>query len=86
MSWLSPPLAALTRAWQPQRPRPERRRKAAPRVEPLEDRLVLSGWSQFTLSGPGSAAPYGGVAAVSRASNTMETFWVVRDGSVQDGY
>ncbi|MFO0955941.1 MAG: C2 family cysteine protease [Isosphaeraceae bacterium] len=41
---------------------------------------------QFTLAGNGSAATTGGITAVSRASNTMEVFWVGPQGSVQDAY
>ena len=49
-----------------------------------------SGWNGFTLAPPGSAlglgSPAGAIAAVSRASNTMEVWWMGRDASVQDAY
>jgi len=43
-------------------------------------------WNEFQLSGPGSAAPTGRIAAVSRNPSTMEVFWIGPDGSVQDSY
>jgi hypothetical protein len=43
-------------------------------------------WNQFQLAGPGSASPTGGIAALSRQSNTMEVWWVRPDGGIQDAY
>jgi hypothetical protein len=45
-----------------------------------------SGWNQFQLAPAGSVSTTGGIAAVSRASNTMEVWWAGPDGSVQDAY
>ena len=41
-------------------------------------------WSNFTLAGNNSAN--GGIAAVSRISNSMEVWWVGTDASVQGAY
>ena len=45
-----------------------------------------SGWHRYPLAPAGSAATGAGVTAVSRASNTMELWWVGQDGSVQGAY
>jgi hypothetical protein len=44
------------------------------------------GWRGFELAPAGSAAASGGVAAVSRIPNSMETWWIGANGSVQDAF
>jgi hypothetical protein len=47
----------------------------------------IGGWHQFQLStGASSYSGASRIAAVSRASNTMEVWWIGQDGSVQDAY
>ena len=48
-----------------------------------------AGWNSFQLAAPGSAYvgnPPGQITAVSRASNTMEVWWIGPAHSVQDAY
>jgi hypothetical protein len=57
----------------------------------IQDRYFydMVGWNGFTLAPAGSAysgIPAGAITAVSRASNTMEVWWIGRDHSVQDAY
>jgi hypothetical protein len=52
----------------------------------LPGSAAASGWSQFQLSGSGSIATAGRMAAVARTSDTLEVFWIGPDGSVQDRY
>jgi hypothetical protein len=57
----------------------------------VQDRYFydMVGWNGFTLAPSGSAyvgIPAGAITAVSRASNTMEVWWIGRDNSVQDAY
>jgi hypothetical protein len=58
----------------------------------IQDRYFYdgAGWNGFTLGPPGSAStslsPGGQISAVSKASNTMEVWWIGRDNSVQDRY
>jgi hypothetical protein len=43
-------------------------------------------WRQFQLAPAGSASTTGGIAAVSRETDSMEVWWAGPDGSVQDAY
>lgn len=43
-------------------------------------------WKQFDLRGPNSAASTSRIAVLSRVPDSMETFWVAPNGSVQDSY
>jgi hypothetical protein len=54
----------------------------------VQDRYFYdgAGWKGFTLAPAGSASTTGGIAVISRSSNTMEVFWAGPDGSVQDRY
>jgi len=59
----------------------------------IQDRYYYDGvgWNGFTLAPPGSAAAStafesAAITAVSRASNTMEVWWIGADNSVQDRY
>lgn len=46
----------------------------------------MSSWQHFAPAPAGSASPTGGVAAVSRIPNSMETWWIGQDGSVQAAF
>jgi hypothetical protein len=58
----------------------------------VQDRYFYdgAGWNGFTLAPTGSAlaslSPGGQITAVSKASNTMEVWFIGRDNSVQDRY
>src|SRR3569833_1194152 len=41
-----------------------------------------SGWKDFQLAPPGSAATGGGIAAISRVPDSMDVFWVTPNGAV----
>ena len=43
-------------------------------------------WQNYQLAGPGSAAPGGGISAVSQGEDAMEVWWVAPDGSIQGAY
>ncbi len=40
-------------------------------------------WAAYALSEPGSAAPDGGITAISKGGDAMEVWWIGADGSVQ---
>jgi hypothetical protein len=52
----------------------------------IEGVQVPGGWRGFQLAPANSVAQHGGVAAVSRIPNSMETWWIGANGSVQDAY
>jgi hypothetical protein len=43
-------------------------------------------WQSYQLAGPASAAPGGGITAVSKGADNMEVWWIAPDGSVQGAY
>lgn len=43
-------------------------------------------WQSYQLAAPASAAPGGGITAVSKGADDMEAWWVAPDGSVQGAY
>jgi hypothetical protein len=45
-----------------------------------------SEWADYLLAGPQSAAPNGGISAVSKDGDLMEVWWIGPDGSVQAAY
>jgi hypothetical protein len=45
-----------------------------------------TGWATYQLAGPGSAAPEGGITAVSKGGDVMEVWWIGKDGSIQAAY
>jgi Common central domain of tyrosinase len=45
-----------------------------------------SAWNSYQLADPGTAAPIGRVAAVSRIPNSMELWWITRDGAIQGAH
>lgn len=56
------------------------------RDEPVQDENDYDGigWAGFQLVGAGGASGTGGIAAVSRASSSLEVLYVNSDGSIQD--
>jgi hypothetical protein len=65
---------------------PEAITSPIPNPIPYPFPINLGPWNNFQLSGPGSIAPTGRIAALSRNPSTMEVFWIGSDGSVQDRY
>ena len=45
-----------------------------------------SAWAGYQLAAPGTAAPTGGITAVSKGGDVMEVWWIGPDGSVQAAY
>jgi hypothetical protein len=63
-------------------PSPLPKQLEKPNVPPVPDHF--SRWQRFQLEPPGSASATSSLTAVSRAPNTMETWWLAADqGSVQ---
>ena len=51
-----------------------------------EPNSLKNQWYAWPLAPPGSASVTGGIAAVSRSSNTIELFWIAPDGRVQHAW
>jgi hypothetical protein len=43
-------------------------------------------WNSYPLADPGTAAPDGGIEVVSRIPNSMELWWITRDGAIQGAH
>ena len=45
-----------------------------------------SAWNSYQLADPGTAAPAGGIAVVSRIPNSMELWWITNNGAIQGAH